>query len=519
MDVPKGVTVMIDAGAVFKLRGANIDVGSSTQNIDRSLGAIQVLGTPSNTVYFTSYLNERIGVDTYANATTPSPGDWGGLVFENDYDYADQATDPTRRVLEQEGIFLDYVNHANISYGGGKVTVNGVQAVYDPIHMIDARPTVSFSTITNSADAALSADPNSLLESEFHDSFGESLYTLDYERVGPDIHGNTLVKNSLNALFLRVQTAAGQSLQELGVTARYDDVGTVLAIPQSLVIQGDEGEAVAVTGTCPLTASGNNQIVVPAPTQNSTTQQWVNPFVDRQSFTLSNTYTSVRFEFDVLNNGVASGSVKITLPAFSTTPSANDPNYATWMAACATNIAAAINSAGLGITATTNGATIVLSGANVVVQGLTGQQARIAGGLTIDPGTVVKLYGTRIEVGFGARLTAEGTAASPIVFTSLEDDSYGAGGTFDTTNDGSGRRRRRAIGAASISTPPARAASTTPASTTPAATSPSRANSPLSPPSTSARRRSGWPTRSSNTTPAAPRPTTATAAATSSRRP
>ena len=138
MDVPKGVTVMIDAGAVFKLRGANIDVGSSTQNIDRSLGAIQVLGTPSNTVYFTSYLNERIGVDTYANATTPSPGDWGGLVFENDYDYADQATDPTRRVLEQEGIFLDYVNHANISYGGGKVTVNGVQAVYDPIHMIDA---------------------------------------------------------------------------------------------------------------------------------------------------------------------------------------------------------------------------------------------------------------------------------------------------------------------------------------------------------------------------------------------
>ena len=37
MDVPKGVAVMIDAGAVFKLRGANIDVGSSTQNVDRSL--------------------------------------------------------------------------------------------------------------------------------------------------------------------------------------------------------------------------------------------------------------------------------------------------------------------------------------------------------------------------------------------------------------------------------------------------------------------------------------------------
>ena len=203
-------------------------------------------------------MNERIGVDTYANSTTPTAGDWGGLVFENDYDYADQTTDPTRRVLEQEGIFLDYVNHADISYGGGKVTVGGVQAVYDPIHMIEARPTVSFSTITHSADAALSADPNSLLESEFHDSFGENLYTLDYGRVGPEIHGNTYVKNSLNALFLRVQTAAGQSLQELGVTARWDDVDTVLAIPQSLVIQGDEGEAVLVTGTCPLTTVGND---------------------------------------------------------------------------------------------------------------------------------------------------------------------------------------------------------------------------------------------------------------------
>ena len=178
LDVPKGVTVMIDAGAVFKLRGANIDVGSSTQNIDRSLGAVQVLGTPGNSVYFTSYLNERIGVDTYANADHAV-----GRATGAGWCSATTTTTPTRRpiprrrVLEQEGIFLDYVNHADISYGGGKVTVNGVQSVYDPIHMIEARPTVSFNTITHSADAAMSADPNSLLESEFHDGFGESLYT------------------------------------------------------------------------------------------------------------------------------------------------------------------------------------------------------------------------------------------------------------------------------------------------------------------------------------------------------
>jgi hypothetical protein len=46
MEVPKGVTVMIDAGAIFKLRRARIGVGSSTLTIDRSGGVLQVLGTP-----------------------------------------------------------------------------------------------------------------------------------------------------------------------------------------------------------------------------------------------------------------------------------------------------------------------------------------------------------------------------------------------------------------------------------------------------------------------------------------
>ncbi len=36
----------------------------------------------------------------------------------------------------------------------------------------------------------------------------------------------------------------------------------------------------------------------------------------------------------------------------------------------------------------------------------------------------------------GSQLIAEGTAADPVVFTSLADDTYGAGGTFDTNNDG-----------------------------------------------------------------------------------
>ena len=96
----------------------------------------------------------------------------------------------------------------------------------------------------------MSADPRSLTESEFYDQFGENLYTNDYGRVGPDLHGNTLLNNSLNALFLRVATNPGQTTEEIDVPARFDNVGTVLAIPENVTIAEGAGEAVAAPGTC-----------------------------------------------------------------------------------------------------------------------------------------------------------------------------------------------------------------------------------------------------------------------------
>ncbi len=61
---------------------------------------------------------------------------------------------------------------------------------------------------------------------------------------------------------------------------------------------------------------------------------------------------------------------------------------------------------------------------------------RSAGRLAIDPGTVVKLDGGVIEVGFGATLLAEGTPDKPVVFTSTSDSRFGAGGTFATSIHG-----------------------------------------------------------------------------------
>ncbi len=61
---------------------------------------------------------------------------------------------------------------------------------------------------------------------------------------------------------------------------------------------------------------------------------------------------------------------------------------------------------------------------------------RVDARLSIDPGIVLKLDSARIEATFGADFYAEGVDGNPIVFTSRLDDRFGAGGTFDTNNDG-----------------------------------------------------------------------------------
>ncbi|UUO08812.1 GEVED domain-containing protein [Blastopirellula sp. J2-11] len=62
--------------------------------------------------------------------------------------------------------------------------------------------------------------------------------------------------------------------------------------------------------------------------------------------------------------------------------------------------------------------------------------ARLDAGLVIDPNIVMKSNGSRIEVQMGASLIAEASSGNEIIFTSLHDDRYGFGGTFDTNGNG-----------------------------------------------------------------------------------
>ena len=304
LNVPKGTTLMIDAGAILKLDGANINAGTFAQGLDQSGSAIQVLGTPQQSVYFTSYNNSSIGLPVNPlPAAAAAPGDWGGLVFQNDSDH------------EQSGIFLNYVAHADISDGGGAVSVDGQQQVYDPIHLITARPTLIYNNIHNNADAAMSADPDSFQYTLIEGNTPGSLYTADYSRTGPVVHGNVLANDSINGLFIRIRTQSGSPIDVLDTTARLTSTDIVYALTENLEVQGNPGGPV------------------------------------------------------LQSNGTL--------------------------------------------------------------------QARSSANLIIDPGVIVKSQGSRIEVGIGGQLLAEGTSAKPIIFTSLLDDSYGAGGVFDTTGDGS----------------------------------------------------------------------------------
>ena len=322
LSVPKGVTVMVEAGATFKMNQSTVQVGSTSPEVDRSKSAFQILGTPEQQVYFTSFNNESVGQDTNPQlATTPSPGDWGGIAFQNDVDQSAGRFD-----YESEGIFLNYIAFADMQYGGGMVVTDSIQQVVTPIDMTNARPTVVYTRITDSADAAMSANPDSFEETTFHaPSFQSVPFTSDYSRIGPNLNGNILIDNSTNGLFVQIQTPAGELQQKLTVSGRWDDTDITHIVAENLIIQGQPGGPIGTQ------ISGNTNI----------------PVDDRFFLT-----------------------------------------------------------------------------------------SRLDASLVIDPGIVVKVDGARIETGIGAQLIAEGSPNRNIIFTSIDDDRYGAGGTFDARSDG-----------------------------------------------------------------------------------
>ena len=425
LDVPRGVTLMIDAGAILKFGGSKILVGSNDSTTDRSSSAIQVLGLPNNPVYFTSYQDESLGADTNPLTTVSAPGQWGGIEIRSDFDRSQGRFD-----REREGGFLNTISNADMRFGGGSVGVGALSRVVSPIDLFEVRPLILGNRITRSGDSAISADPNSFEETLFTEPRYQNggAFVADYTRIGPDIRSNTLLNNSINGLFVRVDTLAGQSLKPLSVPARINDSEVTIVLGENVLIEGTPGGAIReligpdtnlVNFTAVSPTGGSSGFAV------SLALNYLITYVDRfgqeslpsaQKSTLVNAGQSIR-----LNN----------LP----TATLDYVSRKVWRQ---------INNAGPFVlvgTVNRDDTTFIDNGLSLTgalqTQGLTElRRARRDANLVVDPGAVIKSLGGRIEVGISATMLAEGSESKPIVFTSRLDDRYGAAGNFDTNNDG-----------------------------------------------------------------------------------
>jgi VCBS repeat-containing protein len=457
LDVPKNVTVMIDAGAIFKNRESSINVGSEAPTIDRSGGAVQILGAPftfdrngnvirdasgkaaPGSVYFTSWNDETLGADTNPAAPqTPISGDWGGIIVRGDHDSIE-----ARKNYEREGLFLNYVNHADMRFGGGKVVVNSVQQSITPVHMIDARPTATFNTITLSAQGAMSADPDAFRISNFHDPASQFLdpFTLDYERVGPDIYGNRLVNNSTNGLSIRIQTLANNDVKPQVVTGRWDDTDIVHVLTENLVLQGSPGGPFLELTAPPVTLV---RFSAPPPGQftgtltPAATYRYRVTFVDRNgNESLPSKATPALTDNPNLATVSGNGVIQINNLPQATGNFVGRRIYRSQAGGAGPfELVARINASDTTYVdrgEKLRGAGGILDTTANDIDGL--RRPRLSAGLVVDPGTVVKLEGSRIHVGVGANFLAEGQDGREIIFTARQDDRYGGSGTFDTNAD------------------------------------------------------------------------------------
>ena len=411
LQLPKNVVLMVDAGAVFKLDHANIEAGSSAVSIDDSQSALQVLGVPGQPAVFTSYNDDNgsLGAPQIHPGIAVKAGDWGGLVFNDDSD------------LETLGIFLNNVAEADLNYGGGQVFVNGVPNFYDALYLNTARPTLANNLITNSASAAISANPNSF----------------EVSRFGSDLAIRVTATPSDGATF-RIGGTTFQFQQSVPLAQGAVAVPfSGLSLPQIATNVAAAINATLYAGSVDHAAALGAVVTLPGVLAFSTLSSPLAGAND--SFTAD----YERFGPDVRGNALGiGGSIQLAADGTWQKTAAAQNTINGLFVRINTNAGASLDTLDVSAEFAATDIPYVLQENLVIHDDLGFTQSfgtttqRIAGQLLIDPGVLVKLKGARIEADFGANVIAEGTPAQPIVLTSLDDAHYGGGGTFDTPDSG-----------------------------------------------------------------------------------
>ena len=520
-----GIHLVVDAGVIMKFLDSRISVGSDNDGFDRSQSSISVQGTPDLPVYFTSYNDPKLGSNTNVLGFSPAAGDWGGIEIRNDVD-----RDQGRVDLERQGIFQSYINNANFQYGGGEVT--SINRVISPIQLSESRVEVSYNTMESSSDAPVSADPNTFEITTFTEPRYQSSrlsgfgFISDYDRMGPIVHGNQLVNNPTNGLFVRIDTPPGGGLETLEVAARLDDTDVVHVMAENFVLEGVPGGLIQdsqqpdpvvglIAQPAGLLVPGNYTysytfvdafgfespnsepqtitLAVPSNVQLTDIPVASGKYQGRRLYRSFNSGPLKlvaeldRTSLDHLDDAAMPAASAAELPVPATVTVAEDAgpgNLANgtysykytfvdasgiesrYSLAASVSIANSRNVlvtdlepaagkhvgrvlyrsnkggpfrlvANLGATATSHVDDNVNPGA---IAGQTSiRHSRITSTLVVDPGMIIKSQGSRIELGFGTNLLAEGRDGDEIIFTSKGDDRYGASGSFDTDGNGDTR--------------------------------------------------------------------------------
>ncbi|MFG0290518.1 MAG: GEVED domain-containing protein [Rhodopirellula sp. JB044] len=434
VDVPKDVNLILDAGVRFEMSGSRIGVGSTSAAVDRSGSSIQVLGTPDNPV-------ELVGF-----GTNPQAGTWGGIEIRGDIDFADDS----RTNMEENGIFLNHIQYADIQHAGGQVREGGELRRVSAVELAESRATIINSMISQSGDAAIAATPNTFEETRFDEARFQNevnattgateYFTSDFVRIGPHIRGNTITDNTYNGLLIRINTPAGGSTETLDINARFDDTDIVHILIENLLIEGNPGGPVSLNDSPSLLLTQTNPVVNTPTQDNGDIPQ--GDYVYRMTYVTRDGFESAASDVSQTVSLTATGAITLSnLPTV-----VSGAGYTGRRLYRAEVLGTDVN--GLPIysdfmrvgrlnTSSTTFTDTVAVGDTMLDPSLLGVGSlalagRLDPGLTIDPGTILKMNDARIDVTFGARLYAEGTDTAPVVLTSLNDRRYGSGGTFNT---------------------------------------------------------------------------------------
>jgi RHS repeat-associated protein len=447
--VPAGCTLTIEPGAVVKGKWFT----------DPSIlveGTLLAQGTAGSPIIFTGERDDTAGGDTNGDgsASVPGPGQWGRIEFRS----------------TSTGSVLD---HVEVRYGGygsaGAVTVSAGQLTLSNslvskssvagLRITGANPTVTGNTFQDNSGAAVSMDLAS----------------------NPAISGVTATNNAVNGLLLDGGTLPGDAfwndpdiVYELSnsVTVPAGRTLTVgagqivkgkwftapsILVEGSLVAQGTAASPIIFTGERDDTAGGdtNNDAAGSAPGIG----QWGRIELKSTSTGSVLDHAEVRYGGGgstgavtvsggqlTLSNSLVSKSSVAGLRITGANPTVTNNTFQDNTGA-AVSMDLASNPAIAGVTLTNNAVNGVVLDAGTLPGNAFWDDPdiayRLSGDVTVPLGATLTLASGQVVKGrtfwtdkviVAGTLAADGTANSPIVFTSDRDDTAGG----DTNNDGAG---------------------------------------------------------------------------------